>query len=67
MEHSLKGKKTQYSPLGISFLNRPSINLSDLEEFKKGMFEVQDEASQLVSLQVDCLVVVLHSKRPHSN
>jgi 16S rRNA C967 or C1407 C5-methylase (RsmB/RsmF family) len=61
--HALKGKKTQFSPVGITFLNRPSINLSELDEFKKGLFEVQDEASQLVSMQVDCLVVVFDSKR----
>jgi hypothetical protein len=61
--HGIKGKKTQHSPVGITFLNRPSINLSELDEFKKGFFEVQDEASQLISMQVDCLVVVFDSKR----
>lgn len=55
--HGIKGKRTQFSPLGITFVNKPKDNLSELDEFKKGLFEVQDEASQLVALQVDCLVV----------
>lgn len=52
----LKLKKTQFSPLGMTLLNRPKKSLSDLEEFTKGQFEIQDEASQLVALQVDCSV-----------
>lgn len=55
--HGLKTKRTQFSPVGLNFLSRPSGSLNELEEFASGMFEVQDEASQLVALQVDCLVV----------
>jgi 16S rRNA C967 or C1407 C5-methylase (RsmB/RsmF family) len=56
--HGLKTKRTQHSPIGLTFLTRPGMNLSELKEFENGLFEVQDEASQLVSLQVDCAVVV---------
>ena len=56
-KYNIKGKRTQFSPLGITLVNKPADNLSDLDEFKKGHFEVQDEASQLVSFQVDCIVV----------
>lgn len=38
------------SPAGITFLKK--INFFSLPEFKDGFFEVQDEASQLVSFQV---------------
>lgn len=55
--HGIKGKRTPFSPLGITFVSKPKDSLSELDEFKKGLFEVQDEASQLVALQVDCLVV----------
>lgn len=41
---------TQYSSLGITFKKR--IAFFDLPEFKEGLFEVQDEGSQLVALQV---------------
>lgn len=37
----------QQSPLGISFKKR--INFFELPEFKEGLFEVQDEGSQLVA------------------
>lgn len=40
----------QYSPLGIQFSKR--INFSELDEFQAGLFEVQDEGSQLVSFLV---------------
>ena len=46
---------TKYSPYGITF-NNLRANLFAMDEFKKGMFEVQDEGSQLVSLRVDCKV-----------
>jgi 16S rRNA C967 or C1407 C5-methylase (RsmB/RsmF family) len=41
---------TPFSPLGIQFSRR--VNFLTLDEFKEGLFEVQDEASQLASLQV---------------
>ncbi len=41
---------SQYSPFGIHFEKR--IPLFDLPQFKEGLFEMQDEASQLVSLLV---------------
>jgi hypothetical protein len=66
--YSLKVKKTEFSPLGITFLSKPADSLYDFEEYKSGKFEVQDEASQLVAFQVDCHVVpaVLMMKRPGS-
>ncbi len=39
-----------HSPLAIHFAHR--VNFLTLPEFKEGLFEVQDEASQLVSLEV---------------
>ena len=56
--YSFKVKRTDFSPLGITFLEKPAKSLQDIDEFTKGMFEPQDEASQLVSFQVDCLVVL---------
>lgn len=41
---------TLHSPLGINFKKR--IPFFELPEFKEGLFEVQDEGSQLVALQV---------------
>lgn len=38
------------SPLGIIFHEK--INFAELPEFKEGLFEIQDEASQLVSMLV---------------
>ncbi|MDD4556979.1 MAG: RsmB/NOP family class I SAM-dependent RNA methyltransferase [Alphaproteobacteria bacterium] len=43
--------KTPYSPLGIRSENR--INLANCLAYKEGQIEVQDEASQLVSLLCD--------------
>jgi len=42
--------KTEHSPLGIQFKKR--VPLRGLPEFRSGFFEVQDEASQLVSALV---------------
>lgn len=42
-----KAEPTPYSELGIRFKGKPA--LQNLESFKKGMFEVQDEGSQLLS------------------
>jgi 16S rRNA (cytosine967-C5)-methyltransferase len=43
----------ELSPLAIHFSQR--INFFGLPEFKQGFFEVQDEASQLVSLEVQAM------------
>ncbi len=43
-------EKTKHSPLGILLKKKGA--LFGLESFKKGMFEMQDEASQLVALKV---------------
>jgi len=42
-------KPTLHSPDGISFVN-PATTIPGLSAFKKGWFQVQDEAAQLVSL-----------------
>jgi 16S rRNA (cytosine967-C5)-methyltransferase len=49
-------RKTENSPYGITFLSHPKVNFFAMDEFKQGLFEVQDEGSQLVSLRVDCKV-----------
>lgn len=46
--------RTEFSPYGITFLTNPKCNFFNMEEFRKGYFEVQDEGSQLVSLRVQC-------------
>lgn len=43
--------ETQYSPCGLMFSSNPEIE--KLESYRKGLFVVQDEASQLVSLMLD--------------
>jgi 16S rRNA (cytosine967-C5)-methyltransferase len=40
---------TNYAPDGVFFFN-PKISIPKIEAFKKGLFQVQDEAAQLVSL-----------------
>ncbi|MCB1117185.1 MAG: RsmB/NOP family class I SAM-dependent RNA methyltransferase [Chlamydiia bacterium] len=42
--------KTEHSPVGITFLKK--INFFVTPEFKQGLFEVQDEGSQLVAFMV---------------
>lgn len=42
---------TQHSDEGITFLEK--IHFYSTEEFKSGLFEIQDEASQLVALKVE--------------
>ena len=42
-------KATLHSPDGITFVN-PATSIPGLSAFKKGWFQVQDEAAQLVSL-----------------
>src|SRR3990167_750096 len=44
-------EKTKKSPYGITFKNR--INFFEMDEFKKGFFEIQDEGSQLVADLID--------------
>jgi 16S rRNA (cytosine967-C5)-methyltransferase len=51
-------RKTEYSPYGITFNSNPKTNFFLMDEFKHGLFEVQDEGSQLVSLRVDCKVSI---------
>ena len=46
--YNIKSDVTPISPIGIRVSKRTAIN--HLKEFKKGLFEVQDEGSQLVSL-----------------
>ena len=41
---------TQESPIGIQF--RAKVNFAALTEFNEGLFEVQDEASQIAALMV---------------
>ncbi len=51
MEQGLHVERTPYSPHGLRLKGR--MGRDDLEQFGPGMFEVQDEASQLVALLVD--------------
>jgi 16S rRNA (cytosine967-C5)-methyltransferase len=44
-------EKTQYSPYGLHLKKR--INVFQLQAFKDGLFEVQDEGSQLLAMLVD--------------
>ena len=46
--YNIKSDVTPISPIGVRVSKRTAIN--HLKEFKKGLFEVQDEGSQLVSL-----------------
>lgn len=46
--------KTEHSPYGITFNSHLRSNFFNMDEFKWGQFEVQDEGSQLVSLRVNC-------------
>lgn len=51
LENNFKLSKTTTSDLGINF--EAKVNFNELEEFKQGLFEVQDEGSQLVANLVD--------------
>ena len=44
--------KTAISPLGISF-SAPKVPIFELDAFKKGLFQVQDEAAQLIALMAN--------------
>lgn len=50
LKASHKVETGRESPLAIHFLKR--VNFLALPEFKEGLFEVQDEASQIASLEV---------------
>lgn len=39
---------TKFSALGVQFTERLPGSIYDMDEFEKGMFEIQDEGSQLV-------------------
>jgi len=54
-------RKTEFSPYGITFNSNPKANFFNMDEFKSGFFEVQDEGSQLVSIRVDCKVSIILS------
>lgn len=50
-DEGVKSVATKFSPFGLMVPER--VNLNTLKSFKAGLFEVQDEASQLVGLFVD--------------
>ena len=43
---------TEYSPDGLSFSN-PQKSINEMETFKNGCFQVQDEAAQIVTMLLD--------------
>ena len=43
--------KTPVSPLGLSFTS-PQVPIFEMDAFKEGLFQVQDEAAQLIALMV---------------
>ncbi|CAK62370.1 unnamed protein product (macronuclear) [Paramecium tetraurelia] len=47
-------KKTLTSPYGLIISKENNVNLSDTDQFKEGLFEIQDEASQICALRVQC-------------
>ncbi|CAD8065406.1 unnamed protein product [Paramecium sonneborni] len=47
-------KKTLTSPYGLIVSKENNVNLSDTDQFKEGLFEIQDEASQVCALRVQC-------------
>ncbi|OEU68139.1 MAG: 16S rRNA (cytosine(967)-C(5))-methyltransferase [Desulfobacterales bacterium PC51MH44] len=48
-EYAVKIEPTNYSPDGIYFSN-PKTSIPEIKAFKDGLFQVQDEAAQLVTL-----------------
>lgn len=46
--------KCEFVPFGFKIVQPKSVNLLQTEEYQQGMFEVQDEASQLAALKVRC-------------
>ena len=51
VKFGIKAGITPYSPWGLRLADKP--NLNQLESFKRGDFEVQDEGSQLLALLLD--------------
>lgn len=51
-EKGLIVKKTKYSSLGIQFTSDKKSNFTNLNLYKNGFFDIQDEGSQLVGLRV---------------
>lgn len=43
---------TPVSPIGLSFTS-PKVPIFEMDEFKEGLFQVQDEAAQLIALMVN--------------
>lgn len=52
-EYDYEVQPCKYSPNGIRFKKRPEDSLFAHVEYKKGHFEIQDEASQLLAMRVD--------------
>ncbi|MDE3058838.1 MAG: methyltransferase domain-containing protein [Bacteroidota bacterium] len=50
-KEGVKTERTQFSPFGLRVLKR--LNIFQLKSFRDGLFEVQDEGSQLLPLLVD--------------
>lgn len=50
-KEGVQSHRTKFSPLGLILETR--TNLYSLEAFKRGLFEIQDEGSQLVGILVD--------------
>ena len=50
-QHDFPISACKYSPLGITFHRK--LNFFELPEFREGLFEIQDEASQLVASLVN--------------
>ena len=53
-KYGWKVHKTEHAPNGIRSIRPPEGNLFRTVEYKKGFFEVQDEASQLLAMRVNC-------------
>jgi 16S rRNA (cytosine967-C5)-methyltransferase len=51
LQKGVKTERTRLSPFGLSLAKR--VNVPSLQSFKDGWFEIQGEASQIVSLLVD--------------
>ena len=47
-------RECEYAPNGIRFNRPPEQSLFQHVEYRKGHFEIQDEASQLLAMRVDC-------------
>jgi 16S rRNA (cytosine967-C5)-methyltransferase len=50
-KEGVKTERTQFSPFGLQVAKR--MNIFQLQSFRDGLFEVQDEGSQLLPLLVD--------------